>query len=308
MTVLRSLLICCALLLVLPPSAHHAQTSRRRASAEPILIACAQPLDEGASLWLVGSVDRTRGYQDADVAYKRLRKLASSAGSRNRFVLADMDGYSTTRTAKAFQAEQNGPQGYYAQSVGSGARARGTSSSLAIGGATAPSDNKLVPRRPRRQIAQNPTYVAAVRTMLSQNKTVRDAGIRTTNPRIEQHYRVDLNGDGEEEVLLAGAARAGYRYGEPREGDYTFAAIRFYDGKVVKILPLSIEAFKRPANGEGITFAAPGEYRLAACADINGDGRMEIAVYSVAHESEVMEIFAFDGRRVQKVLTGAVGL
>src|SRR5690606_12156385 len=118
----------------------------------------------------------------------------------------------------------------------------------------------------------NAIYRRAVATLLN------SAGLKIEQARLQQHWRVDLNGDGVEEVLL-GAQSRGEMGSMPsaEKGDYSIVALRFYDpsrrSNKVQTVSLGTQVIKKR-----IEFGAPLGYELLACVDASGDGALEIVV------------------------------
>ena len=178
------------------------------------------------------------------------------------------------------------PRGYLAN-----VRSRIAGEGIAI--AVANTSNPM-PRTPRAQSLQTPLYVNAMTGLL------RGQGWNGSRARLAQHYRVDLNGDGNEEVLLC--AQSSDKMGgisNAKRGDYSAVALRFYDAKreanKVQLVPLQIEIVQRD-----IEFGAPEGHEISSCVDANGDGAMEVVVRSQYYEGESITVFAFDRRGVRQ--------
>ncbi|MEP7037653.1 MAG: hypothetical protein ABI891_04870, partial [Acidobacteriota bacterium] len=111
-------------------------------------------------------------------------------------------------------------------------------------------------------------------------------GIITKNIKITQAFRVDLEGDGREEVLLTATSYVKNITSHAEKGDYSLIVLRKLVGKTVKNIILTGEFVTKR-----ITFGAPGKYELSAIADLNGDGRMEIVVYGKYYEGDWVETY-----------------
>jgi hypothetical protein len=55
-------------------------------------------------------------------------------------------------------------------------------------------------------------------------------------------------------------------------------------------------------------FTASQRLCFAGCYDIDGDGTLEVALWSGYYEGESMEIYKFDGRTARRVLTAGWGV
>jgi len=110
--------------------------------------------------------------------------------------------------------------------------------------------------------------------------------------------------DGTVSAAIAGAPTPLYEVSElsgiGREtaaGDYAIVIIRkIVSGKVQTIFV--VKDIRRGANTSGL---ARG-YHISAIADLNGDGRMEIALYSAYYEGSSADIFDLNGTKLTAVL------
>ena len=133
----------------------------------------------------------------------------------------------------------------------------------------------LVPRIPQAIDVGNATYKTVVTNFL------RKKGISRPIVKIREAFRVDLEGDGVEEVVLSATYYKKGLSSDAAVGDYSFVIVRKAVGKVVTDHLLQGEfVLKR------VDFGAPNEYHISAIADLNGDGKMEIVVNGAYYEGE----------------------
>lgn len=124
----------------------------------------------------------------------------------------------------------------------------------------------------------NATYQQAISDLLA------GQGVDDPSPTLHQVIRTDLEGDGIDEVIIA----AGHDgdFGTVDSGDYSILVLRkLIEGEVQTAILGFFEADE------------PGPYmiihRVAAVADLNGDGRMEIAVNDWYYEGGGTTIFDY---------------
>jgi len=158
-------------------------------------------------------------------------------------------------------------------------------------------DWNALPRKPKIQSTAQKVYQDAVRDVLNRN------GIPGARVNITQLIRVDLEGDGREEVLLSATTpRDGYPQPDSHSGDYSVVILRkIVDGNVSTQI-LEGEFYPNP-----VSFNAPNLYAVSAILDLDGDGAMEVAVSHRHYEGFGMDIFAMRGPRAVRVLTGGMG-
>lgn len=246
---------------------------------------------QNEQVWVVGAVRPGGGWRADAKAHTAFRPGAL-------FHAYDLSGARGEQTIGKTEVS-DGVGGWVAPARG---RLRGSADApaLAVSGATWP----VAPRVPRRELpdgADAAVYRQAVADLLRAHK------LTIARPRITQRLRVDLNGDGRDEVLLCAHSRAEMgREARALKGDYAVAALRFVSpGGIVRTVPLAIETYDRDRL-EG-AFAA-GHFEILGCADVDGDGRQEIIVRTGYYEGEGVEIFSFDGKRPpRRVLSAGWG-
>lgn len=125
----------------------------------------------------------------------------------------------------------------------------------------------------------------------------RSKGIIKPIAKISQGFRVDLDGDGIEEVLLAATNYKSGIMARTYAGDYSFLLLRKVVGGKPQNILIGGEFYPK-----AIKFAAPNEYSIQAIADLNGDGRMEIVMHAAYYEGAGSEIYDLSGAKPKMVL------
>lgn len=145
-------------------------------------------------------------------------------------------------------------------------------------------------------------YVKAVTDILTAE------GIRRPVVKISQHLRMDLDGDGNEEVLLSATNyKTSQGLGDiptsAGAGNYSFVALRrVIDGKVVTQI-LDGEFYETAKE-----FNAPNQHAISAVLDLDGDGKMEVILSSEYYEGGATTVWKLDGKEAVKVLEVACGV
>lgn len=154
---------------------------------------------------------------------------------------------------------------------------------------------------PRKARATDPTqevYVKAISDVLATK------GIAQAKVKITQLLRVDLDGDGKEEVLTTATHYT--RIEElmtARAGDYSLITLRRIDGDEVKTLIVNGEVY--PKGDEN---AAPNTYEIAAVLDLDGDSTLEVLVRTAYYEGGGMEVYKLRNGALERVLSIECGV
>ncbi len=156
-------------------------------------------------------------------------------------------------------------------------------------------DWPLQPRDVRQVGVDNPEYAAIGAGFFEGTPTAAEG-------TVSQAVRADLDGDGVEEVLVTYERITEPDFGA--ENDFTGVYVRYpaADGSVVDEL-LTAYVMEDP-----IDFPTVGRYTIAAVADLNGDGAMEVMLRDRFWESGGMAVFALDGGRLIRVGSGGCGV
>ncbi|MHC1726661.1 MAG: hypothetical protein AB9866_11715 [Syntrophobacteraceae bacterium] len=144
--------------------------------------------------------------------------------------------------------------------------------------------SNILPRVPRLLSIEQQAYKDAAAAILQEK------GIARPEVCLTQVIRVDLDGDGVEEVLVSATHYAKGLSPSAARGDYSLVFLRrMVKGKVLTHL---IEGDFYP---KGVKFGAPGEHRVGAVLDLNGDGVMEIVLFGRYYEGDWAAAYRVEG-------------
>jgi hypothetical protein len=123
--------------------------------------------------------------------------------------------------------------------------------------------------------------------------------------KITRIVRVDLDGDGEEEVLVSAT-----NYGDDEEGisanapggSYSVVLLRRVVAGKVETKMIAGEIY--PAKK---TFSAPNAYQILAVIDLDGDGKLEVVLESAYYEGGATTVYGFKGRKIEELLSVECG-
>lgn len=157
-----------------------------------------------------------------------------------------------------------------------------------------------LPRKPRLADTSQQVYVDAVREFLKQR------GIKEPKVKIKSIIRVDLDGDGEEEVLIGATNYFSEDDSVPAnvaKGSYSAVILRRVVSGKVRTQLVAGEFYPKAKH-----FAGPNEYEVSAVLDLNGDGKLEIVVHSAYYEGGATTIYGCERDKIIELLSVACGV
>jgi hypothetical protein len=156
------------------------------------------------------------------------------------------------------------------------------------------------PRRTRLTSTDQPVYIKAVAEFLEAR------GLKEPKVNITQIVRVDLDGDGEEDVLISGTnyfSKEGRLSRTIPAGSYSFVLLRRTVRNSVQTQLIEGE-FHPKTKAE----AYPGRYKISAVLDLDGDGKMEVVVSGDYFEGDSISVWSCARAKPEKLLEVAGGL
>jgi hypothetical protein len=161
---------------------------------------------------------------------------------------------------------------------------------IAIGGTW-----DLLPRRPQELSLDSVIYHEAMADWL------RIHGIDQPDVQLTKVQRIDLEGDGVDEVVVSATRlNDGGHVPSVAAGDYSVVVVRKLVASNLVTLPLVSDYYRQAQE-----LAYPSTHALATILDMNGDGIQEIVVQSTRWEGMTTTIYAVHAGMVQQV--GSVG-
>lgn len=243
------------------------------------------PIVEMQSGALLGGVENGK-YLDAKTTFGRLK-------GEVKYSLFGITGKTNDLTLTATGPDEPCEDYYSIFSMG---EARDERRGVGIGG-----DLKWnpLPRPPKQIGLTDKTYLKVVSDIL------RLKGLPKAKAVIEQAVRVDLDGDGVEEVLLTASSYDGTISPQAEVNDYSFVLLRkVVAGKAQNIM-IAEEFVKKT-----VEFSAPSRFEIAGIADLNGDKKMEIVVFSEYYEGSGADVYEIKGNKAVavKILSAGCGV
>lgn len=165
-----------------------------------------------------------------------------------------------------------------------------------------------LPRKLRPLDTTQAVYVDAVGSFLKAK------GITEPKVKIDSIFRVDLDGDGEDEVLITATNYFSEDKSVPMRspaGSYSMVLLRRVVAGKVETQLVAGEFHPKAYQGKGsdndASFDAPNAYRVIGAFDLDGDGKMEIVIGSNYYEGEEITIYRCDPQKVEALLSASCG-
>nr|AIA13145.1 FG-GAP repeat [uncultured bacterium] len=157
-----------------------------------------------------------------------------------------------------------------------------------------------LPRKPQIADPTQQVYVDAVRDFLKERR------ISDPKVKITRILRVDLDGDGEEEVLINATNYFTEDGGVPMDtaapGSYSCVFLRrVVAGKVQTELIAGEFYVKNESNASNL-------FEISGVLDLNGDGKLEVIVHSHYYEGAETTIYDCSGGKCKTALSVGCGL
>lgn len=157
---------------------------------------------------------------------------------------------------------------------------------------------EAMPRKPEILSSDSEVYKKEVAEIL------RSRGLASAPVNIEKIIRIDLEGDGQDEVVIAASiSNADKLLVEAPSNYYSFVALRKIIGKEVKTSILDGYF----GAGKAFEGSLPMKYGITAVLDVNGDGKQEIVVKWRYYEGSGQSVFEADDGAVSAVMAGGCG-
>jgi len=161
-----------------------------------------------------------------------------------------------------------------------------------------------LPRKPQASDLTQEVYSDAVRDFL------KTKGIEQPKVKIDNILRVDLDGDGQDEVLISATNYFSKDDRVPMRspaGSYSMVLLRRQVAGKVETQLVEGEFHPKAYVRKEDSFDAPNAYKVIATLDLDGDGKMEIVVGSNYYEGEAITIYRCEPKKVEALLTVECG-
>lgn len=157
---------------------------------------------------------------------------------------------------------------------------------IAIGGSWNP-----LPRIPQELSTENNSYRQVIGEMLQAN------GLIQSDIILNKVLKVDMEGDGTDEVLISASRFIDVTGHDVSVGDYSMVILRRVVGNAAISIPIVTDYYLQSQQA-----SYPNKYTLSAVMDLNGDGRMEILVGITGWEKVGTLGYEVDQSAVRNVL------
>ncbi len=148
-----------------------------------------------------------------------------------------------------------------------------------------------MPRIPKRLKTPTAAYKTAITALLKKE------GVKKPVVKTAQIFLIDLDNDGTDEALIT-ATNIKSEFGVGwKAGEYSFVMLRKVTKDGVKDYLVDGNIFKSGQDNGG----APNRYEISSIADLNGDGKMEVVIYSEYYEGAGAAAFEMRGGKLELI-------
>ncbi len=230
------------------------------------------------------------GYQNGNFVNAEIASKGAKIGEDYTLFSLDVgENEGTLKLTKVHNAELDFCPEYHAVETNSKAKSGVALSSNARWNPT--------PRIPKSIDSNNKVYQSIVRDFIRSN------GIKSPKVSINRILKVDLEGDGVDEVLIQARHRSKDNRYETIKGDYSFVMMRkLVNGKVENIL-LGGD-FKKETRDDEI----PYEFEFSSILDLDGDDKMEIVTFGSYYEGSWVEALQIKDGKAVSILNSGCGV
>lgn len=156
---------------------------------------------------------------------------------------------------------------------------------------------KPMPRIPKAIPSQNAAYKGMIASFLKKH------GLSKPRVKITQGFKIDLDGDGRDELLITATNLRGDFFTRLKPGEYSFVFLRRVTRAGIRDFMIDGNIYKRGQDDTG----PKQRYAITGMADLNGDGRMEVVIYAEYYEGAGTAAFELRRGKLEIIRTVQAG-
>lgn len=150
---------------------------------------------------------------------------------------------------------------------------------------------KPMPRIPKRIPAQSVVHKEIVGSFLKRH------GVSKPRVKITQAFKIDLDGDGRDEVLMTATNLRDDFFTRLKPGEYSLVLLRKMTAAGVRDFMVDGNIYKSGEDDSG----PKQRYEVTGIADLNGDGKMEVVIYAEYYEGAGTAAFELRGGKLELI-------